>query len=76
MAEPSDESIARQALRDILADRTAPAAAKASAARTLAEMAGVIGRHSRPGDDDLPNSFEMSRAEINAELAGLRTPKP
>jgi hypothetical protein len=67
----TDEEIARRALRDILADATAPAAAKASAARTLAEMSGAIGRHSRPGGDDLANAFEMSREDINAELAGM-----
>ena len=37
--------IARQTLIAVCQDATAPASAKASAARTLAEMAGAIGRH-------------------------------
>ena len=38
-------NIARETLIAVCRDATAPASAKASAARTLAEMAGSIGRH-------------------------------
>jgi len=71
MKELTDQELAREALRSILTDRTAPAAAKASAARTLAELAGALGRHAKPVDDDLPDAFAMTRSEINAELSGL-----
>ena len=73
--DTDDETLARQALRAILADATAPAAAKASAARTLAEMAGALRGANRAGDG-LPNAFEMSREDINAELHGLAGRKP
>ena len=71
----SDAELARQALRSILQDRDAPAAAKASAARTLAEIAGALGKD-RVLDDSLPNAFGMTRAEINAELQGLDSKNP
>ena len=75
--EETDEGLARRALRAILVDPGAPAAAKASAARTLAEIAGVIGRNAKPTDDeDLADAFSMSVAEINAELRGLNGRKP
>ena len=56
-----------ETLRGIMADATAPAAARAQAARTLAEMVGALGRHSAPpGDADTKPVAELSRAELEA----------
>lgn len=77
MSDPVDEgdlSLARRALRAILVDASAPAAAKASAARTLAELAGGLGPNRLQAPGDLA-PFEMSRDEIAAELHGLSPAK-
>jgi len=71
----SDAELARQALRDICSDPAAPAAARASAARTLAEMAGAL-RPERDPSAGLPNPFGMSRAEIDQELSEMEGRKP
>lgn len=56
-------------LRQILTDMGASAAAKASAARTLAEIEGVLGRHANPPKDPAKSLASMSREELEAELA-------
>jgi len=67
------ESVA-DALRNILADPTATGAARAAAARTLAEINGLIGRHSTPPVDKAQAARVslLSRAELERELARLR----
>ena len=63
------------ALRAILDNPEANAPAKASAARTLAEIEGRIGRHQQAPIDrtgDRPVSA-LSRVELERELARLRT---
>jgi hypothetical protein len=63
----------RAQLTAILGDPNAPAATRGQAARTLAEMDGLIGRHQAAPDraGDVPPA-ELSRAELVAELARLR----
>lgn len=56
-------------LRQILIDAGASAAAKASAARTLAEIEGVLGRHASPPKDASKPLASMTREELEAELA-------
>lgn len=56
-------------LRQILTDAGASAAAKASAARTLAEIEGVLGRHASPPKDTSKPLASMTREELEAELA-------
>ncbi len=69
--ENEDETLARQALRSVLNDPTAPAAARAQAARTLLELAGKLGRNSEPPRRaDGPLSI-MSRADLEDELAAI-----
>ena len=64
----SDADLARQALREVAADKDASASARAQAARTLAEMAGVIGRNSEPPPrTDKPVS-EMTLEELEQAL--------
>lgn len=66
-----DEQIAeiQAALRGIIADTAAPAAARAQAARTLAEMLGALGRHSAPPRRQRRAVTELSREELEAEAA-------
>jgi hypothetical protein len=59
-------------LRDVALDRDAPAAARVQAARTLAEMAGLIGRvQSAPMDDGTLAESEMTPEAIDREIKRL-----
>lgn len=69
----SDDAIvalAKAALASVLSDPGAPAAAKASAARTVLEMAGALGAGARRGGVSRSVS-EMTADEIDAEIARL-----
>lgn len=68
-ADASDADIARTALRDIARDPAAPAAARASAARTLAEISGAIGRHSEKPRDN-KDITEMDEGELERAAEG------
>ena len=60
-------------LEEILDNPKASPQSKAAAGRTLAEMAGLIGRHqSAPDRGDTVPVGALSRAELEAELARLR----
>ncbi len=63
-----DAALVRQTLRRICRDAAAPAAARAQAARTLAEMAHMLGRSAAP---PAPRKAvaDMTRAELEAALA-------
>lgn len=67
----SDEELVKRTLRLIMLDPMAPAAAKAQAARTLAEMAQALGRDRKPAPDASKPVAELTMAEIEAELAAL-----
>lgn len=64
-----NKALVVQTLRSILTDTTASAAAKASAARTLAEIEGALGRHAAPPASSAKPLTEMTREELEAELA-------
>ena len=67
-ADGQDADLARETLRAVCRDGTAPAAARAQAARTLAEMAQALGRHApltAPAGKPLT---QMTREELEAEL--------
>ena len=64
-----DAELVRKSLRAILRDDLASAAAKASAARTLAEITGILGRNAKPPSDGGKPLTEMTRSELEAELA-------
>lgn len=67
-----DVSLAKQALRELLTDKLTPAAARASAARTLLELNAALGKNAKP--ENTPGSKplnELSRAELEAELSAL-----
>jgi hypothetical protein len=69
--DDDDLELAKQALRDVLADRQAPAAARAAAARTILELNGALGRNAAPPIDTSRPTVELSRAEMEAELAAM-----
>jgi hypothetical protein len=70
-ADLSDTELARMALRAVLLDAGAPGAAKASAARTLLEMAGTLGKNAKPVSDTSKPVGELSREELERELRAL-----
>lgn len=69
--DDQDLELAKQALRDVLSDGAAPAAARAAAARTMLELNGALGRNAAPLVDPSKPTVEMSRADLEAELAAL-----
>ena len=72
----SDGDLVRATLRAIMADTLAPAAAKAQAARTLAEITNQIGRNSEPAPDAARPVRGLSRADLERELAGIAATTP
>ena len=58
-------------LRAVLTDPGAPAAAKVQAARTLAEMDGLLGRHQSEPVKSTQPAADMSPAEIERELQAI-----
>lgn len=71
IVDQSDLDLARKALREVMRDAGAPAAARAAAARTMLELNGALGRNAAaPIDTSRPTS-ELSRDDLLAELAGL-----
>jgi hypothetical protein len=68
----SDEEreLAVKTLREICSS-AAPATARASAARTLLELAGLIGRLQTEKPNEIKELHEMTRQELDAELARL-----
>lgn len=66
-----DAALARHALRAVAADAQAPAAARAQAARTLAEMAGKLGAGRDTPQDTAP-VFSLSRRDLEREIARLK----
>lgn len=68
----SDEKqLALVTLKAICASEKAPASAKAMAARTLLEMLGEIGRLQTEKPKESKSLGEMSREELDAEIARL-----
>jgi hypothetical protein len=67
--EMDDTQLVVFTLRSILQDTNASGAAKASAARTLAEMAGALGKNAKPPADKGKPLASLTREELEAELA-------
>lgn len=70
LADPNmtDDELVKESLRLILRDPMAPAASKASAARTLAEIAGLLGKHAKAPETEAKPLAAMSREELLSEL--------
>jgi hypothetical protein len=64
--------LALVALRQVLADPNAPAAAKTQAARTLLEVEGLLGRHAPAPVASRQDLSTMTRAELLVELEAMR----
>lgn len=63
-------SLARETLQDICRSKTAPAAARAQAARTLLELAGAL----KNGVQNGVPAGEMSAEELDRALQEARVP--
>lgn len=66
-----DLELAKEALRSVLRDDAAPAAARAAAARTMLEVNGALGRNAAPVIDPGKPTSELSRDDLEAELRAL-----
>ncbi len=63
----------RDQLKSLLNQRDLPASARVTAARTLAEMQGLIGRHQAAPSQPTSPVHALSRDELVTELERLRT---
>lgn len=70
-ADLDDATLAKAALRAVMLDNAAPAAARAQAARTMLELMGKLGRHADPPRDNSAPLAEASLDDLKRELAGL-----
>jgi len=76
--DPDQSAIQRFAvadqLRNLLENKQLPASARVTAARTLAEIEGLIGRHqSAPEKGTTAPLSSLSRDQLQDELTRLRT---
>ena len=77
MTIESDRELALKTLREICEKESAPAQAKAGAARTILEMLGDIGRlQEQKKDNENKLLSEMSKSELDAEIAKIARPAP
>ena len=69
----TDGYAVRDQLRDVLHRDDIPASARVNAARTLAEMDGMIGKHqAAPSNAPTAPLASLSREQLTGELARLR----
>src|SRR5580765_1478342 len=69
MTDESDRDLAVKTLREICSDFDAPKQAKATAARTLLELVGEIGKLQSEKPRDTRALYELTREELDAEIA-------
>src|SRR4029077_3373901 len=69
MSDESDRDLAVKTLREICSDFDSPAQAKATAARTLLELSGDIGKLQSEKPRDTRALHELTREELDAEIA-------
>lgn len=63
--------LAKTTLQTICLSSDAPSNAKATAARTLLELVGALGRHANPSDMNIIPASEMSLEQLEARIAAL-----
>ena len=68
---PGLKEIVIKTLQDVCLDTAAPAAARAQAARTLAEVSGLLGKYQAPPSDDETPSELLTENELDAAIAAL-----
>jgi hypothetical protein len=72
MTELSNKELVIQTLRAVCLDNTAPAAARAAAARTLGEIETMLGRNSEGSTETETKSLsDLSISELDAEIKRL-----
>lgn len=64
-------ALASETLRQICISDEAPSNAKATAARTLLELVGALGRHADPSALNTIPASEMSLEQLEARIAAL-----
>ena len=70
----SNAELAMQTLLQVCLDLQAPAAARAGAARTLAEIEALVGRNSEShGESSTKNLSELTASELDAEIKRLKS---
>ena len=65
--------LAKQTLCSICLAQDAPSNAKATAARTLLELVGALGRHADPASMNTLPASEMTLEQLEARIAALST---
>ena len=68
-----DIAIYAQSLQEIVQNQRSPAAARVTAARTLAELDGQLGRHQAAPERQGAMVSSLSREDLVSELDRLRT---
>ena len=77
MSDENDRDLAVKTLREICLDFDAPKQAKATAARTLLELSGDIGKlQSEKNIIKNKTLSELTKAELDAEIAKISRPAP
>src|SRR4029077_15966532 len=76
MSDESDRDLAVKTLREICSDFDAPKQAKATAARTLLELVGEIGKLQSEKPRDSRALHELTREELDAEIARASKVRP
>ena len=69
----NNKDLAIAVLREVAADRAAPAQSRQAAARSLGEITGLLGKNAEVADDaDRKPLTDLSLAELDAEIARLK----
>lgn len=77
MVDQTDKDLAVKTLREICLDSDAPKQAKATAARTLLELSGDIGKlQSEKNINKNKSLSELTKDELDAEIARVSRPAP
>ena len=67
-----NKDLAIAVLREVAADRAAPAQSRQAAARSIAEIVGLLGKNSEPERDLTGKALsDMTAAELDAEINRL-----
>jgi hypothetical protein len=72
LASLGNKDLAIAVLREVAADRAAPAQSRQAAARSIAEIVGLLGKNAVEASDSESKSLtELSLGELDAEIRRL-----
>ncbi len=72
LSELTNKDLAIAVLREVAADRAAPAQSRQAAARSIAEIVGLLGKNAVEASDSETKSLsELSVQELDAEIRRL-----